>query len=97
MHAELAVSLAHDADRVLDLGLVHSVAVLVPAARGDWELASAHVRMATEAVQRVITRQDRPGCRCGQGWRSSTRFGRAVVLAVILLARVRCRGSRARP
>ena len=51
VHAELAVSLAHDADRVLDLGLVHSVAALVPAARGDWELAGAHVRMATEAAQ----------------------------------------------
>jgi len=51
VHAELAVSLAHDADRVLDLSLVHSVAALVPAGRGDWELASAHVRMATEAAQ----------------------------------------------
>ena len=51
VHAELAVSLAHDADRVWDLGLVHGVAALVPAARGDWELASAHVRMATEAAQ----------------------------------------------
>ena len=51
VHAELAVSLAHDADRVLDLGLVHGVAALVPAARGDWELAGAHVRMATEAAQ----------------------------------------------
>ena len=51
VHAELAVSLARDADRVFDLGLVHSVAALVPAARGDWELAGAHVRMATEAAQ----------------------------------------------
>jgi len=51
VHAELAVSLAHDADRVFDLGLVHSVAALVPAARGDWELAEAHVQMATEAAQ----------------------------------------------
>jgi DNA-binding CsgD family transcriptional regulator/tetratricopeptide (TPR) repeat protein len=51
VHTELAVSLARDADRVFDLGLVHSVAALVPAARGDWELAGAHVRMATEAAQ----------------------------------------------
>ena len=51
VHAELAVSLVHDADGVLDRGFVHSVAALVPAARGDWELASAHVRMATEAAQ----------------------------------------------
>jgi DNA-binding CsgD family transcriptional regulator/tetratricopeptide (TPR) repeat protein len=51
VHAELAVSLARDADRVFDLGLVHGVAALVPAARGDWELAGAHVQMATEAAQ----------------------------------------------
>jgi len=51
VHSELAVSLVHDADGVLDRGFVHSVASLVPAARGDWELASAHVRMATEAAQ----------------------------------------------
>jgi DNA-binding CsgD family transcriptional regulator len=48
-HAELAVSLARDADRVQDLGFVHSVAGVVPALRGDWEVASAHVRLATEA------------------------------------------------
>jgi DNA-binding CsgD family transcriptional regulator len=51
MHAELAVSLTHDADRVRDLGIVHGVAALVPAARGDWELAEAHVQMAAEAAQ----------------------------------------------
>ena len=50
-HAELAVSLAQDADRVQDLGFVHSVAAVVPALRGDWEVASAHVRLATEAGQ----------------------------------------------
>jgi DNA-binding CsgD family transcriptional regulator len=53
VHAELAVSLAHDADRARDLGVVHSIAALVPAARGDWELADAHVRMATEAAQAI--------------------------------------------
>jgi DNA-binding NarL/FixJ family response regulator len=53
VHAELAVSLAHDADRVRDLGLGHSIAALVPAARGDWDLADAHVRMATEAAQAI--------------------------------------------
>jgi DNA-binding CsgD family transcriptional regulator len=51
LHAELAVSLVQDADRVWDLSLVHSVAAVVPALRGDWEVASAHVRMATEAGQ----------------------------------------------
>ena len=51
MHGELAVSLARDADRVWELSTVHSVAAVVPALRGDWEVASAHVRMATEAAQ----------------------------------------------
>lgn len=51
VHAELAVSLTHEADRTRDLGLVHSFAALVPAARGDWALADAHVRTATEAAQ----------------------------------------------
>ena len=51
VHGELAVSLARDADRVWEFGYVHSVAAVVPAARGDWEVAGAHVRMATEAAQ----------------------------------------------
>ena len=50
-HAELAVSLAQDAARVQDLGFVHSVAAIVPALRGDWEVAGTHVRLATEAGQ----------------------------------------------
>ncbi len=51
VHAEQGVSLAQDADRVWDLGLVHGAAAIVPALRGDWEVAGAHVRLATEAGQ----------------------------------------------
>ncbi len=51
VHGELAVSLAQDAGRVWEFGLVHSVAAIVRAARGDWELASAHVRTAADAAQ----------------------------------------------
>ena len=47
VHAEFAVSLAHDADHVWDFGFVHSTAALVPAGRGDWDVAAAHV---TEAL-----------------------------------------------
>jgi DNA-binding CsgD family transcriptional regulator/tetratricopeptide (TPR) repeat protein len=43
VHAELAVSLAHDADRIWDFGFVHAHAALVPAGRGEWEVAAAHV------------------------------------------------------
>ncbi len=45
-HADLAVSLAYDADRVYDLTFVHSVAARVPACRGDWAVAQNHVEMA---------------------------------------------------
>ncbi len=51
VHGELAVSLAHDADRVWDFPFVHTYAALVPAARGDWEVAGAHVRLAVEGAQ----------------------------------------------
>ena len=51
VHAELAVSLARDADRVWELGSAHMVAAVVPALRGEWETASAHVEMATQAAR----------------------------------------------
>ena len=37
----------------MGLGYLHTTAAVVPALRGDWEVASAHVRMATEAAQAV--------------------------------------------
>ena len=46
VHAEFAVSLAHDADHVWDFGFVHATAALVPAGRGDWAVASAHLAEA---------------------------------------------------
>jgi len=49
-HADLAVSLAHDADRDYDLTFVHSAAARVPACRGDWAVAAAHVGAAEEAA-----------------------------------------------
>lgn len=51
VHAELAVSLARDADRASELAYVHAFAAVIPAFRGDWEVASGHVRMATYAAQ----------------------------------------------
>ena len=55
VHAELAVSLARDADRTWEFGLVHYVAAVVPALRGEWEAASAHVAMATQAARATGT------------------------------------------
>jgi DNA-binding CsgD family transcriptional regulator/tetratricopeptide (TPR) repeat protein len=51
MHSALAVSLAHDADRTWDFAFVHGYAALVPAARGDWLLAGAHVEASWAAAR----------------------------------------------
>jgi ATP/maltotriose-dependent transcriptional regulator MalT len=50
MHAELAVSLARTADRYIDLGFSHAYATLVPAARGEWDVAKAHAEAAWRAA-----------------------------------------------
>ena len=51
LHGELAVSLAHDADRTGEFAFAHAYAALVPAARGDWQLASAHVEASRTAAR----------------------------------------------
>jgi DNA-binding CsgD family transcriptional regulator len=51
IHSALAVSLAHDADRTWDLAFVHGYAALVPADRGDWQLAGAHVAASRAAAR----------------------------------------------
>jgi hypothetical protein len=51
LHGELAVSLSRDAERVWDYPFVHAYATFVPAARGDWELASMHADAATAATE----------------------------------------------
>ncbi|MFY9866044.1 MAG: AAA family ATPase [Trebonia sp.] len=48
-HAELAVSLARDADRHYDLPTVHAAAAKVHACRGEWTVAVGHVEAAEEA------------------------------------------------
>jgi len=48
-HAELAVSLARDADRHYDLPTVHAAAAKVPACRGEWAVAVGHVEAAEKA------------------------------------------------
>jgi ATP/maltotriose-dependent transcriptional regulator MalT len=51
MHSALAVSLAHDCDRTWAFAFVHGYAALVPAARGDWKLATAHVEASRAAAR----------------------------------------------
>ena len=50
-HAELAVSLARDADLYYDLPIVHSAAARVPACRGNWAVAAGHVQAAEDAAR----------------------------------------------
>ena len=50
-HADMAVSLARDADLCYDLPIVHSAAARVPACRGDWAVAAGHVQAAEDAAR----------------------------------------------
>jgi len=50
-HADMAVSLARDADLYYDLPIVHSAAARVPACRGDWAVAASHVQAAEDAAR----------------------------------------------
>jgi ATP/maltotriose-dependent transcriptional regulator MalT len=49
-HAELAVSLAQGNDRTWALAFAHAHAAIVPADRGDWQLAAAHVEASRAAA-----------------------------------------------
>jgi len=51
VHAELAVSLARDADRAWEFAVVHYVAAVVPALRGEWDVAGTQVEMALDAAR----------------------------------------------
>ena len=48
--AEMTVSLASDADRTWELSFAHGLASIVPAHRGEWDTAAAHVRLAQQAA-----------------------------------------------
>jgi DNA-binding CsgD family transcriptional regulator len=48
-NAEIAISLAEDTDHQWMLGLLHGIAILPSAARGDWDVATAH-----EASARLV-------------------------------------------
>ena len=52
-HAKLALSLAMDGEHEGLLAHLHSLATLVPAARGDWPRARAHVEASGTAAQRL--------------------------------------------
>jgi len=51
-HAQLAIALAQDADRPLDLARAHARAAQVLAFRGEWSSAQAHVSAARTAAER---------------------------------------------
>ncbi len=51
LHGELSVALAHGVDRSWDYSYVHSCAASVPAARGDWPRARAHVEAAKRGAE----------------------------------------------
>jgi DNA-binding CsgD family transcriptional regulator len=51
-HAQVAIALAQDADRPLDLARAHARAAQVQALRGEWSSAQAHVSAARTAAER---------------------------------------------
>jgi DNA-binding CsgD family transcriptional regulator len=51
-HAQLATSMAQDADRPMDLARAHGWAAQVMAFRGEWAAAEAHVNAARAAAER---------------------------------------------
>ncbi len=51
-YAQLATSLAQDADRPMDLARAHARAAQVLSLQGQWSSAQAHVRAAQDAAQR---------------------------------------------
>ena len=52
-HAQLAISLAQDADRPLDLARAHAREAQVLSFRGDWPAAESHVDAARAAAERI--------------------------------------------
>ncbi|GIH97231.1 helix-turn-helix transcriptional regulator [Planobispora siamensis] len=50
IHTEIAASLADDAEQVWVAPICHALAALVPAARGERERATAHIRAAEERM-----------------------------------------------
>jgi ATP/maltotriose-dependent transcriptional regulator MalT len=55
VHADLAVSLARDMDRPLDLCMVHAVACYVHSGRGDLEIATEHADRARRHAAAIPT------------------------------------------
>ncbi|MFC7387807.1 ATP-binding protein [Sphaerisporangium rhizosphaerae] len=53
VHTEAAASIADDAGQGWLAPICHALAALVPAARGDWERAENHVRIARERLGRA--------------------------------------------
>ncbi|WP_302893332.1 helix-turn-helix transcriptional regulator [Actinomadura luzonensis] len=59
LHTETAASVADDADQRWLSPVCHGLAALVPAARGDWAAAEAHVAAALEGNRRARSRRSR--------------------------------------
>jgi DNA-binding CsgD family transcriptional regulator len=93
LHAELAVSLARDFERVWDLGFVHGVAAIVPAQRGDWETAAAHVRRAMAGGQAAGTAARVNAALMAQAYLCAARGDREGVIAAADAVRATGKGQ----
>jgi DNA-binding NarL/FixJ family response regulator len=93
LHAELAVTLARDSERVWDLGFVHGVAAIVPAQRGDWETAAAHVRRAMAGGQAAGTAARVNAALMAQAYLCAARGDREGVIAAADAVRATGKGQ----
>lgn len=99
-HADLAVSVCVDSDQRRMWPLVHAIAVLALAARGDWTAAGEHVRAATDAVT-PFDPDDTANVSYAAGAAAHLAFARAdaagVVAAVQPILRLHHRGGSDQP
>lgn len=93
VHGELAVTLAHDADRAWDFGYVHSFAASVPAGRGDWGVARAHVQAARQSAESLGTADTLTAAATAQARLSTAAEDPAGVLQACAVARATGRAT----
>ncbi len=82
-HADLAVSLAEDAEHAWAFAFCRSVATIALAGRGDWERAEAHARGAVEAATASGTAVDLAYAASAQAHVAFARADPAAVVAAV--------------
>jgi DNA-binding CsgD family transcriptional regulator len=83
VHAHLAVSLIHDDPHIWEATHVYAAAMLVPAARGQWDMADAFADQARAAGERSGTVEGATAWRVAVGWLARARSDWGTVVAAL--------------